>query len=206
MTDTTGDTGTLFRLDEDARAALFTDAHTANSFSDTPVSDDELREIWDLAKWAPTMANVQPLRVLYVTTPAARATLVEHMSDGNKAKTLAAPAVAVLALDNRFHDFIPTVMPFKPEMKDMFEENEGMRSHVALFNSALQAGYFTLAVRAQGLAAGPMGGFDADAVDAEFFPGGRFHAVLVVNIGHPADDAFRPRLPRLDHADAIQWA
>ena len=207
MSDSTGASAdTLFRLDDEARAALFTDAHTANSFADIPVSDDELRGIWDLAKWAPTMANMQPLRVLYVTSPEARAKLVEHMSDGNKEKTLAAPAVAVLALDNRFHDYIPTVMPFKREMQDMFEANEAMRSHVALFNSALQAGYFTLAVRAQGLAAGPMGGFDADAVDAEFFPGGRYYAVLVVNIGHPAADAYRPRLPRLDHADAVQWA
>lgn len=191
-------------LDGAGRSSLFTDARTANTFSSTPVSDVELTEIWELAKWAPTAANFQPLRVLYVRGDA-RARLAEHMSEGNKEKTAAAPAIAVLALDSRFHEHIPTVMPFMAGMVDTLEGDEAMRFGMAEFNSALQAGYFVLAIRALGLSAGPMKGFDAAAVDAEFFPDGRWRSILVVNIGHPGDDAFRPRMPRLDESDVIAW-
>ena len=113
----------LARLDDAGRALLFTDARTANSFAPTPVTDAELNEIWELAKWPPTAANVQPLRVLYVRPGPGRDRLVEHMADGNKAKTASAPAVAVLALDTRFHEHIPAVIPYKPELKDVFESN-----------------------------------------------------------------------------------
>jgi 3-hydroxypropanoate dehydrogenase len=196
----------LERLDDAGRALLFTDARTANSFAPTPVTDAELNEIWELAKWPPTAANVQPLRVLYVRPGPGRDRLVEHMADGNKAKTASAPAVAVLALDTRFHEHIPAVMPYKPELKDVFEANQTMRTETGRFSAALQAGYFLLAVRANGLAAGPMGGFDAAALDADFFPDGRWRSILVVNIGHPGQDPWFGRLPRLDHSDVVQWA
>jgi 3-hydroxypropanoate dehydrogenase len=196
----------LARLDEAGRHALFTGARTANTFADTPVSDGELREIWNLAKWPPTAANVQPLRVLYVRTQAGRDRLAAHMSDNNKAKTAAAPAVAVLAFDTQYHEHIPTVLPFRPELKDVFAANDTMRNDTGRFSATLQAGYFLLAVRAQGLAAGPMGGFDAEALDADFFPDGRWRSILVVNIGHPGENPWFDRLPRLDEGDVVRWA
>jgi len=193
-------------LDTAGRALLFTAARTANTFADTPVSDAELTSIWELAKWAPTSANTQPLRVMYVRPGAGRDRLVKVMAEGNQAKTAAAPAVAVLAVDTRFHEHIPTVFPMRPEMKDFFEANEELRVKGGNFNAALQAGYFILAVRAHGLAAGPMTGFDAAALDAEFFPDGRYRSTLVVNIGHPGENAWFGRLPRLDHEDVVSWA
>jgi 3-hydroxypropanoate dehydrogenase len=199
-------TDRLDRLDDTGRALLFTDARTANSFAPIPVSDEDLAEIWELAKWAPTAANFQPLRVLYVRTDEGRARLVEHMNEGNKAKTLSAPVVAVLAVDSQFHEHIPTVMPFKPELREVFAANEGARTTTGTYSAALQTGYFILAVRALGLAAGPMGGFDAAGLDAEFFPDGRWKSALVVNIGHPGQDPWRDRLPRLTHDDVIKWA
>jgi 3-hydroxypropanoate dehydrogenase len=196
----------LPRLDDAGRALLFTEARTANTFAPTPVSDAELAEIWELAKWAPTAANTQPLRVLYVRQGPGRDRLVQHMSEGNKEKTASAPAVAVLAADTEFHEHIPTLLPFRPELKDYFAADDTARNDTGAFNAALQAGYFLLAVRAHGLAAGPMGGFDKAAVDAEFFPEGRFRSILVVNIGHPGESPWFDRLPRLDHADVVQWA
>ncbi len=196
----------LGRLDDEARSVIFTRARTANTWAETPVSDAELNSVWELAKWAPTSANIQPLRVLYVHPGEGRDRLVKHMSDGNKAKTAAAPAVAVLAIDTRFHEHIPTVFPMRPEMKDVFEANEDMRTAGGKLNAALQAGYFILAVRAHGLAAGPMSGFDAADVDAEFFADGRYKSFLVINIGHPGDSPWFNRLPRLDHDDVISWA
>jgi 3-hydroxypropanoate dehydrogenase len=197
---------TLDRLDDTGRALLFTEARTANAFASTPVTDGELAEIWELAKWAPTAANTQPLRVLYVRPGEGRDRLVEHMSEGNQAKTASAPAVAVLALDSQFHEHIPALLPFRPELKDVFAANDTMRNDTGRFNAALQSAYFLLSVRAHGLAAGPMAGFDAAAVDAEFFPDGRWRSILVVNIGHPGHEAWLDRLPRLDHGDVIHWA
>jgi 3-hydroxypropanoate dehydrogenase len=192
-------------IDADARAQLFTDARTANTFDATPVTQQELAEIWELTRWAPTGSNFQPLRVTYVTSPEARERLATHMISKNRAKTLAAPAVAVLAIDSRFHEHIPTVAPFRAETVPVFEADEEMRLEAARFNGALQAGYFVLAVRSVGLAAGPMGGFDAAGLDADFFADGRLRSTLVVAIGHPGDGAWRDRLPRLEHAQSVQW-
>jgi 3-hydroxypropanoate dehydrogenase len=195
----------LGRLDEAGRAALFTQARTANTFSDTPVGIDELTEIWELAKWAPTSANVQPMRVVFVTTPEGRQRLLPHMAEFNRAKTATAPAVAILATDLEFHEHIPRLVPFRPEMKDMFAD-DGIRHESARFNATLQAGYFILAIRAAGLAAGPMLGFDKAGVDAEFFAGASFRSVLVVNIGHPGENPWFERLPRLGNEEVITWA
>ena len=193
-------------LDEAGRALLFTDARTANTWDDTPVTDEELTAIWELAKWAPTSANTQPLRVLYVRPGEGRDRLLPFMAEGNRAKTAAAPAVAVLAVDTRFHEHIPTVFPFRPELKDYYAADEELRAGSARTNATLQAAYFILAVRANGLAAGPMGGFDPAGIDAEFFPDGRFKTILVVNIGHPGENPWFDRLPRLPHDEVVSWA
>jgi len=127
------------------------------------------------------------------------------MNEGNQAKTASAPAVAVLAVDTQFHEHIPTLLPFKPELKDVFAANEAMRTTSGTFNATLQAGYFILSVRAHGLAAGPMSGFDAAGIDAEFFSDGRWHAILVVNIGRPGPNPWFERLPRLSRQDTVRW-
>jgi 3-hydroxypropanoate dehydrogenase len=194
------------RLDEASRALLFTEARTANSFSSTPVTDDELAEIWELAKWPPTAANTQPLRVLYVRTEAGKDRLVPLMNEGNRAKTASAPVVAILAFDTSFHEHIPDIFPVNPALRDVFEANPDMRNGAGRFSAGLQVGYFLLAVRAAGLVAGPMAGYDSAGVDAEFFPDGRLTSLLVVNIGHPGENPWFPRLPRLSHESAVQWA
>jgi 3-hydroxypropanoate dehydrogenase len=190
---------------DEALAAVFTAARTANSFASTPVSDEELRRIWELARWAPTGANTQPLRVVFIRTDEGRTRLVQHLNDGNKAKTASAPAVAILACDNRFHEHLDTLLPFKPELRDLYEVDEAMRTATADLNTALQAGYFILAVRAVGLAAGPMSGFHAASLDADFFPDGRWRSILVVNIGHPGESPWFARLPRLSHTETVRW-
>jgi 3-hydroxypropanoate dehydrogenase len=203
---TASDTDSLLALSPEARELLFTEARTSNSFTDEPVSDEQLRAITDLAKWPPTMANTNPLRILFVRTPEGKERLGPLMSEGNRAKTISAPAVAVLAIDVDFHDKIPELFPARPEMRDNFAGDEENRERLARFNGALQAGYFILAVRAAGLAAGPMLGFDAAGIDAEFFPDRNYKTILVVNIGKPGENPWFPRLPRLQHEDYVQYA
>ena len=101
----------LAELDADGRALLFTEARSANRFTDTPVTDEQLRDIYELFHYAPTQSNTNPLRILFVQSPEARARLLPHMSDGNRDKTSTAPATAVLAVDLDFHEFIPQLFP-----------------------------------------------------------------------------------------------
>ncbi len=193
-------------LEPAARELLFTTARTANTFTDEPVSDEQLRAITELAKWPPTMANTNPLRIMFVRSSEGKQRLGPLMSEGNRAKTISAPAVAVLAVDTDFHEKIPELLPFRPELRESFAEDAENRERLAIFNGALQAGYFILAVRAAGLAAGPMLGFDAAGIDAEFFADRPWKTILVVNIGKPGTDPWFNRLPRLAHDDYVQYA
>lgn len=199
-------TTALPRLDESALSTLFTDARTANSFASTPVTDEELQAIWDLAKWPPTAANTQPLRVVYVRTEEGKKRLLAHLGEGNIAKTESAPVTAILAIDTEFHEHIPTLLPFRPELKDVFGSNPEAHDAITSFNGPLQAGYFLLAARAVGLATGPMAGFEKDSLDADFFPDGTWKSILVVNIGHPGENPWFDRLPRLSPGATVDWA
>ncbi|WP_026425462.1 malonic semialdehyde reductase [Actinokineospora inagensis] len=197
------ETSPILRLTEDAQDLLFREARTANAFSAEPVTEEQVQAIYELVKWAPTAMNSQPLRVLLVRTPEARERLLTHMSEGNRAKTGTAPLVAVLAADTDFHEHLPTVFPHFPGAKDAFAD-PAPRAETARFNALLQAGYFVLGVRAAGLAAGPMAGFDAKGLDADFFPDGRLRSLIVVNIGNPAENAWFDRNPRLDYDQVVQ--
>ncbi|MFD9539859.1 malonic semialdehyde reductase [Streptomyces sp. NPDC060022] len=194
-------------LDDAGRKVMFTEARTANTFAATPVADDELAMVWELARWSPSAANGQPLRVLFVRTREGKERLGRHLDEGNRAKTLSAPAVAILAYDVDFHEQMPTVFPARGDMlRAAFADQIEKRESIAAYNSALQTGVFLLAVRAAGLAAGPMAGFDQAGVDKEFFAGTSWHSHLLVNIGHPGADPWFPRLPRVPVEDAVAWA
>lgn len=184
-------------LDKTAQDLLFRDARTANTFTDEPVTEEQVAAIYDLVKYAPTSMNIQPLRILLVRSPEARERLVEHLADGNKAKTSTAPLVAVLAYDPEFHEHLPTQFPHFAGAQDVFK-GQDHRFGAATLNASLQVGYFILGVRAAGLAAGPMTGFDAEGIDKEFFSESGYKTLVVVNIGHPGENAWFPRNPRLE--------
>lgn len=190
-------------LSQDAQDLLFRQARTANTFTDAPVSDEQVKAIYDLAKWAPTSMNNQPLRIVLVRSASARARLVQTMSDGNKAKTAAAPLVAILAADHAFHENFPRTFPHFPGARDMFAANDALRAQTADLNGTLQVAYFILGVRAAGLAAGPMTGYDAEALNGEFFADGTRRVLAVVSIGTPGPDAWQGRLPRLDFDEVV---
>jgi len=189
-------------LSANAQDLLFREARTANSFSDEPVTDEQVAAIYELVKFGPTAMNSQPLRVLLVRSDDAKQRLLKHMADGNRDKTASAPLVAVLAADTDFHEHLPRTFPHFPGAKDLFSDDAG-REQAARNNAWMQAGYFILGVRAAGLAAGPMGGYDAAGVDAEFFAGTSLKSIMVVNIGKPGDNPWFDRLPRLDRDEVV---
>jgi 3-hydroxypropanoate dehydrogenase len=194
----------LLALDTVAQDVLFRTARTANTFTDQPVSDEQIRAIHDLIRYGPTAYNAQPLRVVLVRSATARQRLLPHLSGANRAKTGAAPLVAILAADTAFHEHLPRLFPHRHGLKDALDADPTGRRAQARFNAALQIGYLIVGIRAAGLAAGPMAGFDPAGLDREFFPDGRLHSLLVLNIGHPGPHAWAARLPRLAHDDVVQ--
>jgi len=186
-------------LDEKAQDLLFREARTANAFTDEPVSDEQVAALYDLVKWAPTSFNQQPLRVALIRSEQAKSRLVPLMWDSNQRKTAAAPLTAVLAADLEFHELLPELFPVFPQAKDVVFAEQDARVESAVLNATLQVAYFILGVRALGLAAGPMTGFYADKVTEEFFDPAQHRALVVVNLGKPAEGAWFDRLPRLEY-------
>jgi 3-hydroxypropanoate dehydrogenase len=190
------DTGIDGAIDPRSADLLFREARTAYAFTDEAVTAAQLEVIADLMAFPPTAMNTQPLRVVLVTSDEAKARLLPHVAEGNRAKALSAPVVAILAADTDFHELLPRLLPHAPGARDRFAD-DAAREQAARFNATLQAGYFILAVRAAGLAAGPMGGFDAAGVDRDLLGDGALRSLLLVNIGHAAPDGTFPRSPRL---------
>jgi nitroreductase len=189
-------------LDPAAQDLLFREARTANTFTDEPVTDEQVQAIYDLVKYGPTAFNQTPLRIVLVRSDDARERLVKHMAEGNRPKTRTAPLVAILAADNEFHEELPALLPHFPQAKDVFFAERPVRESAALLNSALQAAYFIIGVRAAGLAAGPMTGLDFAGVQKEFLDDDHT-PLMVVNIGKPGEDAWFPRSPRLEYDQVV---
>jgi 3-hydroxypropanoate dehydrogenase len=194
----------MLTLDNAAADLLFREAHTASSFAPDPVSDAQIEEIWDLVRWAPTGGNTNPGRLLLVRSPEARERLVAQMNESNRAKTLAAPLTVVTAADTRFHELLSTLTPERPNAAQRFEDDPAARERLAALSGTLLTAYFILGVRAAGLAAGPMGGFDRAGVDAEFFADGRWRSILVINVGVAAPGGASPRRPRLAFSEVAR--
>ncbi len=173
-------------------------------FSERPVSADQLRAVYELMKWGPTWANTLPLRIVYLTTEQGKARLWPYLQPGNVEKARSAPVNAVLAVDNSYQRHVPRLLPFRPEMREALEGDPELRERIQLAGGWMQAAYFIVAVRAVGLAAGPMGGYDSAALDAELFPNGDWRSLLVVNIGYPGENAWFERLPRLHYDEVVR--
>ena len=190
------------KLDDAALDTLFRKARTQNGWLPTPVSDAELRAIYDVMKWGPTSANCCPARLLFLRTPEAKARLLPALSPGNVDKTKAAPVTAIIGYDTRFYELMVKLFPHRPDMADNFKNNPTLAQITAFRNGTLQGAYFMFAARAVGLDIGGMSGFDNAKVDAEFFPDGRVKSNFLCNVGHGDPSKVLPRLPRLDFEEA----
>ena len=188
-------------LPETALDQLFTAARTRNAWSDRPVPEALLRRLYDLTKFGPTAVNATPARFVFVTSADAKARLAPLMSEANRAKTLQAPVNVIIGQDIEFHEHLPVLFPHAPGAKDWFADETGRRE-TAFRNASLQGGYFLLAARALGLDVGPMSGFDAEAVKAEFFAGTTVEPNFIVNLGYGTDENLFPRSPRLGFDEA----
>ncbi len=187
-----------FALDDAARAALFTSARSAIAFDDRPVDPALVTRAWDLAKFGPSSMNTQPLRLVAARSEAARAAVIESAMPGNRPKLERAPLLLVAAHDDRFHDHHEHIAPGMAGFHERFESNPGMRAGLAHSGAMLQLGYLIVALRAEGLALRPYGGFDKAALDASLMPAG-WRSEVILGVGHPAagDDLSGDRRGRI---------
>lgn len=190
-------------LSDAALDQLWRSARSQNGWLPTPVTDAELRALYDLVKWAPTSANCQPMRIVFLRSAAAKERLKPALDAGNIAKTLGAPVVAILAYDLDFPETLPRLFPHT-DARAWFAGKPDHIERTAFRNASMQAGYFILAARSVGLECGPMSGFDNAKVDAEFFAGTRVRSNILCGLGHGDPAKLFPRSPRLDFDEACE--
>lgn len=203
-------------ISEECLAVLFRDARTFSHWLDRPVADDVLRGLYDLLKFAPTSANSNPARFVFLRSRAAKERLRPALAPGNVDKTMTAPVTVIVAYDLLFYEKLQTLFPHAPQMRATFASNPQLVETTARRNSSLQGAYLILAARAAGLDCGPMSGFDNAKVDAEFFgagrecegceqeffPEGHVRSNFLVNLGYGDPSKLHPRLPRLTFDEA----
>lgn len=182
-------------LPDAALDQLFRSARTYNGYLEKPVSEVELRAIYELLKMGPTSANCQPLRIVWCVSNEAKQKLANFASDANRAKIIAAPVTAILGMDTAFYEKLPQLFPHT-DARSWFAGNPALAETTAFRNSSLQGAYFILAARALGLDTGPMSGFDNAAVDAAFFAGTAIKSNFISTLGHGDPASIFDRSPR----------
>lgn len=193
-------------LDDKGFDLLFRNARSQNGFTGDPVSDEKLRELYEIVKWAPTTMNTQPMRVVFVKSEAAKKKLEPALSPGNHDKTMAAQVCAIVAYDTHFYLNLPRMFAHRPQAIDLFQgpEKAAHAEKTAFRNASMQGGYFILAARAVGLDCGPMSGFDNQKVDDAFFPDGKWKSNFLCTLGKGDPSKVMGRLPRLTFEEACR--
>lgn len=192
-------------LPQEALDMLFSSARTHNAFQDRPVTDDTLRDVYDLLRFGPTSANSSPARFVFVRSAEGKARLEPALSAGNRAKTMAAPVTAIVAYDPKFFDLLPKLFPHT-DARSWFAGNDALAATTAFRNGTLQGAYLIMAARAVGLDCGPMSGFDTAKVDAEFFAENGYKSNFLINLGYGDPAGLFPRSPRLSFDEACTLA
>ncbi|PTQ11448.1 malonic semialdehyde reductase [Sphingomonas oleivorans] len=183
-------------LSDDALDRIFRTARTYNGYQDKPVSEEQLRAIYDLMKWGPTSANTEPARIIWCVSQEAKDRLAALASSTNATKIRKAPVTAIIGMDMQFYDNLPKTFPHA-DARSWFVGSETMIADTAFRNSSLQGAYFIIAARALGLDTGPMSGIDKEAIDREFFAGTSIKTNFISTLGYGDPSTIFDRLPRL---------
>jgi 3-hydroxypropanoate dehydrogenase len=192
----------MSQVPDSALDMLFRQARTHRAWLPEPVPDELIHQMYDLFKMGPTSANSCPARVVFIRSAEAKARLLPGLAPGNVEKTRNAPLTAIIAHDLEFYEKLPELNPYMG--KAPFEGKPELIEETAFRNGSLQGAYLIMAARALGLDCGPMSGFDAGKVNAEFFPDGKWKANFICNLGYGDASKLFPRLPRLTFDEACR--
>lgn len=182
-------------LDAAALDQLFRTARSYNGYLDKPVTRDQMDEIWELMKFGPTSANCLPARLVWVSSPEAKAKLAAQAAETNQAKILAAPVTVIIGMDMEFYEQLPELFP-PADARSWFAGNPALSDPTTFRNSSLQGAYLILAARALGLDTGPMSGFNPAGVDEAFFAGTNIKSNFICTVGYGDPASIFGRLPR----------
>jgi 3-hydroxypropanoate dehydrogenase len=182
-------------LDAAALDQLFRTARSYNGYLDKPVTRDQMDAIWELMKFGPTSANCLPARLVWVSSPEAKAKLAAQAAETNQAKILAAPVTVIIGMDMEFYEQLPELFP-PADARSWFAGNPALSDPTAFRNSSLQGAYLILAARALGLDTGPMSGFNPAGVDDAFFAGTNIKSNFICTVGYGDPASIFGRLPR----------
>jgi 3-hydroxypropanoate dehydrogenase len=190
-------------LNDAALDTLFRHARSHNRWSERPVADTLLVQVFELMKWGPTSANCSPARIVFVKSAAAKERLVACMDPGNVDKTRSAPVIAIVGMDMEFHEKLPQLFPHT-DARSWFAGNPAKIEETAFRNSSLQGGYLIMAARALGLDCGPMSGFNPQLVNQAFFAGSTVRVNFVCGLGYGSGEQLHARSPRLSFEQACR--
>ncbi|SHG25317.1 3-hydroxypropanoate dehydrogenase [Microbulbifer donghaiensis] len=204
-------------ISSEALDQLFREARTHSHWLDKPVSDETLKQLYELMKMGPTSANCCPARIVFVKTKEAKERLRPALNEGNVDKTMAAPVTAIIAHDHKFFEYLPKLFPHAPA-REWYVDNAELAATTAFRNGSMQGGYFILAARSLGLDCGPMSGFDNAMVDHEFFsekssapafqqehcPDSHIKSNFLCNLGYGDPKLLYPRGPRFEFAEVCK--
>jgi len=201
-----GDSPVPDPLDAHALDQLFRAARTRNGWTDRPVSDQQLHELYDLMRLGPTSLNCCPARFVWVKSAEGKARLAAHALATNRPKILAAPVTVIVGYDLHFAETLPRLFPARGEAMKVLFTDPVLAQTTAFRNGSLQGGYLVAAARALGLDCGPLSGFSNEAVDREFFTGTAIKSNFLCSIGYGSEENLFPRNPRLSFEEAGHFA
>ena len=194
------------KLDDLALDRLFRTARTRNAWTDRPVTDEQLRELYDLMKFGPTSANSCPARFVWVRSAEAKGKLAALASPTNAPKILSAPVTVIVGYDLDFADQMLKLFPARGEAMQAYFSDPAVAEVTAFRNGSLQGAYLIIAARALGLDCGPMSGFNNQAVDEAFFASTHIKSNFICSIGYGSDENLFPRNPRLSFEESGRLA
>ena len=182
-------------LDPASIDLILRDARSHYAWTDRPVDEALLREIYEITIAGPTSMNTCPARFVFVTSEAAKDRLAKSLKAKNIDKMRAAPVTAIIAWDPQYWTQLPFLFPHE-DRRPLFEGNQAYIDDTGFRNSTLQGAYFMIAARAVGLDVGAMSGFSNEIVDAEFFAENGWKSNFLCNLGYADESALFQKLPR----------
>ena len=183
------------RLSDDAIDLILRGARSHYAWTDKPIPDGLLEEIFEITINGPTSMNTLPARFIFVKSPEAKQRLAKSLKPANVPKMMGAPVTAIIAQDMNFWHELPFLFPHE-DRRHLFEGKDAYCADTAYRNATLQGAYFMIAARAVGLDVGAMSGFSNAIVDEEFFAGTSLKSNFLCNIGYADETALFQKLPR----------